>query len=155
MLVIDVYSVLLIVAMHAACVTRPHVVGPDGSLRIRYGALFDLRIPADEIVGARVERRYPEGRLIQQRDDGSLELIVASQTTVTVELTAPVRYVARSGRRGGPGPCASTPTTRTRSSSRSRGREPHLRRARVRLREPDPQPLPQRQSRRRRPRSGR
>ncbi|MFF3401608.1 hypothetical protein ACFYW6_24250 [Streptomyces sp. NPDC002659] len=99
-LVIDVYGVLLMVALHASCVTRPHVVGPDGSLRIRYGALFDLRIRADEIVGARVERRYPEGRLIQPRDDGSLELIVANQTTVAVELTAPVRYVRPLGKEG-------------------------------------------------------
>ncbi|WP_405596856.1 hypothetical protein OG741_11985 [Streptomyces sp. NBC_01410] len=99
-LVIDVYGVLLMVALHASCVTRPHVVGPDGSLRIRYGALFDLRIRADEIVGARVERRYPEGRLIQSRDDGSLELIVANQTTVAVELAAPVRYVRPLGKEG-------------------------------------------------------
>ncbi|NUK60043.1 hypothetical protein [Streptomyces lunaelactis] len=99
-LVIDVYGVLLMVALHASCVTRPHLVGPDGSLRIRYGALFDLRIRADEIVGARVERRYPEGRLIQPRGEGSLDLIVANQTTVAVELAAPVRYVRPLGKQG-------------------------------------------------------
>ncbi|WP_142216762.1 hypothetical protein [Streptomyces sp. SLBN-118] len=91
---------LLMVALHASCVTRPHVVGPDGSLRIRSGALFDLRMQADEIVGARVERRCPEGRLIQSREDGSLDLIVASQTTVAVELAAPVRYVRPLGKQG-------------------------------------------------------
>ncbi len=99
-LVIDVYGVLLLVAMHAACVTRPHVVGPDGSLRIRYGALFDLRIPADRIARARVERRYPDGRLITVRDDGSLEVVVAGQTTVSIELTGPVGFVRPLGRRG-------------------------------------------------------
>ncbi|WP_328401263.1 hypothetical protein OHS70_26595 [Streptomyces sp. NBC_00390] len=99
-LVIDVYGVLLLVAMHAACVTRPHVVGADGSLRIRYGALFDLRIAADEIARVRVERRYPDGRLVTVREDGSLDLIVAGHTTVSVELTAPVGFVRPLGSRG-------------------------------------------------------
>ncbi|MFF3325882.1 hypothetical protein [Streptomyces sp. NPDC002889] len=99
-LVIDVYGVLLLVAMQAACVTRPHVVGADGSLRIRYGALFDLRIAADEIVRARVERRYPDGRLVTLREDGVLEVIVAGQTTVAVDLTGPLAFVRPLGRRG-------------------------------------------------------
>ncbi|MFF4233688.1 hypothetical protein [Streptomyces sp. NPDC001820] len=99
-LFIDVYGVLLMVAMHAACVTRPHVVGADGSLRIRYGALFDLRIQPQDIVHARVDRRFPDGRLIQPREDGSLELIVAGQTTVTVQLAAPVGFVRPLGKRG-------------------------------------------------------
>ncbi|MEV7896518.1 hypothetical protein AB0O63_20135, partial [Streptomyces cyaneofuscatus] len=38
LLVVGVYGTVLIVALHAACVTRPHVVGADGSLRLRYGA---------------------------------------------------------------------------------------------------------------------
>lgn len=99
-LVIDVYGVLLMVALHASCVTRPHVVGADGSLRIRYGALFDLRIRSQDIVHARVDRRFPDGRLVQPREDGSLELIVAGQTTVTVELAAPVGFVRPLGKRG-------------------------------------------------------
>ncbi|WP_394815970.1 hypothetical protein [Streptomyces gibsoniae] len=37
LLVVDAYGVLLILALHASCVVRPHVVGSDG-----YGALFDL-----------------------------------------------------------------------------------------------------------------
>ncbi|ROQ69369.1 hypothetical protein EDD93_3867 [Streptomyces sp. 840.1] len=100
MLVVDVYGVLLILAMHAACVTRPHVVDADGSLRIRYGVLFDLRIPAASIASARVERRYPEGRLVQLGPDGVLDLAVGSQTTVTVELTAPLGFVRPLGGRG-------------------------------------------------------
>jgi hypothetical protein len=99
-LVIDVYGVLLMVALHASCVTRPHVTGPDGSLRIRYGALFDLRIRPEDIVHARVDRRFPAGKLVQPREDGSLELIVGGQTAVTVELRAPVAYVRPLGRRG-------------------------------------------------------
>ncbi|MFF4320222.1 hypothetical protein [Streptomyces sp. NPDC001568] len=98
-LVLDVYGVLLVLAMHAACVTRPHVVRPDGSLRIRYGALFDLTVPADAVTSVRVDRRYPEGRLVKLSGDdreggdgGVLDLIVGSQTTVTLELNRPLEF---------------------------------------------------------------
>ncbi|AEM84518.1 hypothetical protein [Streptomyces violaceusniger] len=100
LLVIDVYGVVLILALHAACVVRPHIVGPDGSLRIRYGALFDLRVPATAIATARVDRRYPDGRLVRVSADGVLDLAVGSQTTVTVELTQPVKYVRPLGAEG-------------------------------------------------------
>lgn len=33
LLVLDLYGLVLVLALHAACVTRPHVVRPDGSLR--------------------------------------------------------------------------------------------------------------------------
>ncbi|MFG2296520.1 hypothetical protein [Streptomyces sp. NPDC048603] len=99
-LVIDVYGVLLMLALHAACVTRPHVVSPDGSLRLRYGALFDLRVPADAITSVWVDRRYPEGRLLRLGEDGVLDLIVGSQTTVTVELNRPLPYVRPLGAHG-------------------------------------------------------
>ncbi|WP_443334630.1 hypothetical protein [Streptomyces sp. ZAF1911] len=91
-LVLDVYGVLLMLALHAACVTRPHVVRPDGTLRIRYGALFDLTVPPDAVASVRVDRRYPEGRLVTLSEDGVLDLIVGSQTTVTVELTRPLAF---------------------------------------------------------------
>ncbi|MFJ1991952.1 hypothetical protein [Streptomyces asiaticus] len=99
-LVIDVYGVVLVLALHAACVVRPHVVGSDGSLRIRYGALFDLRIPAATIAAARVDRRYPDARLVRLGPDRVLDLAVGSQTTVTVELTEPVTFVRPLGRQG-------------------------------------------------------
>ncbi|MFB8212953.1 hypothetical protein [Streptomyces sp. NPDC056010] len=91
-LVLDLYGLVLVLALHAACVTRPHVVRPDGSLRIRYGALFDLVVPRDAVASARVDRRYPEGRLITVSDDGVLDLIVGSQTSVTVELNRPLPF---------------------------------------------------------------
>ena len=100
LLVVDVYGLVLVLALHASCVVRPHVVGSDGSLRIRYGALFDLWVPAAAIAAARVERRYPDGRLLQLHTDGVLDLAVGSQTTVTVELTEPVTFVRPLGRRG-------------------------------------------------------
>ncbi|UQX00947.1 hypothetical protein [Streptomyces sp. RerS4] len=91
-LVLDVYGVLLFLALHAACVTRPHVLRPDGTLRIRYGALFDLTVPPDAVASARVDRRYPQGRLVTLSQDGVLDLIVGSQTTVTLELTRPLEF---------------------------------------------------------------
>ncbi|MEU9165733.1 hypothetical protein AB0D29_36350 [Streptomyces sp. NPDC048424] len=91
-LVLDVYGILIVLALHAACVTRPHVVRPDGSLLIRYGALFDLAVPPDAVASVRVERRYPEGRLVTLSQDGVLDLIVGSQTTVTLELNRPLRF---------------------------------------------------------------
>ncbi|MEV8536538.1 hypothetical protein [Streptomyces sp. NPDC051211] len=99
-LVLDAYGVLIVLAMHAACVTRPHLVRPDGSLRVRYGALFDLDVPADAIASVRVDRRYPEGRLVRLGEDGVLDLIVGSQTTVTVELARPLAFVRPLGARG-------------------------------------------------------
>jgi hypothetical protein len=99
LLVVDVWGLWFIVALHAACAVRPHVVGADGSLRLRYGALFDLRIPAGRIAAARVERRYPEGSMLRIDEDGTLDLIVSGQTTVAIELTEPVTLVRPLGRR--------------------------------------------------------
>ncbi|MEV0987067.1 hypothetical protein [Streptomyces sp. NPDC049949] len=98
-LVLDVYGVLLMLAMHAACVTRPHVVRRDGSLRIRYGALFDLVVPPEAVASVRVDRRYPQGRLVTLSEDGVLDLIVGSQTTVTLELTRPLPFTRPLGAR--------------------------------------------------------
>ncbi|MFI6943049.1 hypothetical protein ACIBI4_27610 [Streptomyces sp. NPDC050418] len=97
---IDVYGVLQILAFHAACVTRPHVAEADGSLRLRYGALFDLRIRPENLRTVRVERRYPGGKHFQLDDDGLLDVIIGGQTTVTVELAEPVAFVRPLGRTG-------------------------------------------------------
>ncbi|MFF2013545.1 hypothetical protein ACFVWY_31395 [Streptomyces sp. NPDC058195] len=99
-LVLDVYGVLFVLSTHAACVTRPHVVGADGALRLRYGARFDLRIPAGTVTAARVERRFPEGVSVGADADGVLDVMVGGQTTVTVELARPVEFVRPMGRRG-------------------------------------------------------
>ncbi|AQU68933.1 hypothetical protein [Streptomyces niveus] len=101
LLVLDVYGVLMVLALHAACVTRPHVVGADGSLRVRWGALFDMPIESGRITSARVERRYPDGSLIRiDEPGGTLDLIVGGQTTVRVDLTEPVEFVRPMGGRG-------------------------------------------------------
>lgn len=100
LLVLDVYGILNVLGLHAACVTRPHVVRPDGSLRIRYGALFDLVVPPDAVASVRVDRRYPQGRLVTVSEDGVLDLVVGSQTTVTLELTRPLPFTRPLGARG-------------------------------------------------------
>ncbi|MFJ6697509.1 hypothetical protein ACIQM4_15760 [Streptomyces sp. NPDC091272] len=94
-LVVDVYTVVLILGLHAAAVTRPHVVRADGGLRVRAGAHVDLSLPAGRIESVRYDLRLNPG----QREDGVLELAVASQTSVTVRLTAPVEAVSLLGKR--------------------------------------------------------
>ncbi|MFE7979435.1 hypothetical protein [Streptomyces shenzhenensis] len=97
-LVLDIWGCYFVLALHASCVVRPHVIGADGSLRLRYGALVDIRIPADRIASVRLERKFPESRLAAVDENGVADLAVGGQTTVTVELTEPVRYVRVLGR---------------------------------------------------------
>ncbi|MCF3104437.1 hypothetical protein IPZ58_22970 [Streptomyces roseoverticillatus] len=92
-LALDVYTVLLVLGFHAGSVVRPHTAGPEG-LRIRQGATLDLRIPAALIGAVRRDLRFPGS----ETPDGTLEVPMASQTSVTVELTGPVT-VARLFRR--------------------------------------------------------
>ncbi|MFH8405947.1 hypothetical protein ACH4FX_14385 [Streptomyces sp. NPDC018019] len=101
MLVLDVYMVLMVLGFQAAAVTRPHVLGPDG-LRVRGGAALDVWIPLERIASVRYDLRFPKteeaGRRSAERD-GVLELAVAAQTCVTVELTEPVTAVKLLGQR--------------------------------------------------------
>ncbi|WP_331000553.1 hypothetical protein [Streptomyces luteolifulvus] len=83
-LVLDVYTVLFVVGLHAASVTRPHVLA-DGVLRVRQAAHVDVRVPLDRIVRVRRETRFTH-----EKADGELNLDVGSQTSVTLELTEPV-----------------------------------------------------------------
>lgn len=97
-LVLDLWGCWFLLALHASCVVRPHVIGADGSLRLRYGALLDIRVPADRMASVRVERKFPDGRLAAADASGVADVAVAGLTTVTVELTEPVRYVRVLGR---------------------------------------------------------
>src|SRR5690606_41635221 len=101
--VVAVWGCDCVVALHASCVLRPHVIGADGSLRLRYGALLDIRVPAGRIASVRAVRAFPEGRMAAVGDDGTADLAVAGQTTVTVELTEPVRFGRALGRPAEPG----------------------------------------------------
>lgn len=98
-LVLDIWGIYFILALQAACVVRPHVVGADGSLRVRYGVLLDIPVPAELIANARVDRRFPDGGgLLRLDDDGTAHLAVGGQTSVTVELTEPVAFVRPLGK---------------------------------------------------------
>lgn len=90
-LALDLYSILLTLAIAAACATRPHVVTAD-ELRVRSGAFFDLRIPRSLITSVRLARNYNEPGMVTVRD-GRLGLAVSAQTNVVVELSEPVTAV--------------------------------------------------------------
>lgn len=97
-LVVDLWGVFFIVGLHASCAVRPHVVGADGSLRLRYGALVDIRVPADRILSARVDRRFPSASLLAFGADDDVDLVVGGMTTVTVRLSEPVVFRRPLGR---------------------------------------------------------
>ncbi|MFI9290722.1 hypothetical protein [Streptomyces gardneri] len=83
-LVLDVYTVLFVLGLHAASVTRPHVLTGD-ALRLRQAAHVDVRVPLDLIASVRRESLFSH-----EKTDGELKLAVGSQTSLTIELTEPV-----------------------------------------------------------------
>ncbi|SNX58071.1 hypothetical protein SAMN06272735_2552 [Streptomyces sp. TLI_55] len=90
--VLDVYTIVFVVGVHAASVVRPHVLGP-GLLRVRHGVHVDLRIPVEHIATVRRELRTTH-----ERADGELDVPVGAQTTVTLELTHPITHFTPLGR---------------------------------------------------------
>ena len=121
-----------IVAVYASCVVRPHVVHADGSLRLRYGALIDIRVPADAIAAVRVERRSARGKLAAVDADGGAALSQGGQTTVIVQLTRPVTFTR---------PLGKTASART---LRFYAADPAAAVAAIRARVPAPQAAPSR-----------
>ncbi|MFF9677325.1 hypothetical protein ACF1GS_37495 [Streptomyces eurythermus] len=93
LLAVDVYTVLFVIGLHAAGVVRPHVLTGD-ALRVRHGAHADLRIPLASIAAVRRETRTTH-----KPEPDALDLIVGSQTTVTLELAEPVVHTSLLGRR--------------------------------------------------------
>ncbi|WP_261994039.1 hypothetical protein [Streptomyces sp. t39] len=87
-LVLDVYTVLFVLGLHAAAVTRPHVLD-DRTLRLRQGAHLDVRIPVALIASVRRETLFTH----EKRDD-VLDLPVGSQTSITLDLTEPATFAA-------------------------------------------------------------
>ncbi|MEV4938811.1 hypothetical protein [Streptomyces zaomyceticus] len=83
-LVLDVYTVLFVLGLHAASVTRPHTL-TGGVLRLRQAAHVDVRVPLDRVATVRRELLFTHGKA-----EGELNLAVGSQTSVTVELTEAV-----------------------------------------------------------------
>lgn len=92
LLVVDVYTVLFVLGLQAASVTRPHVLSAD-TLRLRRAGHVDLRIPLDRIASVRYEPRFAH-----EKQDEVLDLEIAGQTSVTLELSEPVTYTGLLGR---------------------------------------------------------
>lgn len=93
--VLDVYTIEFVIGLHAASVVRPHVLDLSSrSLRLRYAAHVDLRIPLEHVATVRRELRTTH-----RRSAGELSLAIGSQTTVTLELTEPVARFTFFGRR--------------------------------------------------------
>ncbi|MDX3640878.1 hypothetical protein [Streptomyces sp. MB09-02B] len=92
-LVLDLYTVLIVVGLHAASVTRPHVLTRT-TLRLRRFATVDLRVPLNAVTSVRRELRTTH-----EKRDGELAMEVGSQTTVILELADPVAYLTFFGRR--------------------------------------------------------
>lgn len=93
---LDVYTLLLVVGMHAASVTRPHVLddtGDEAALRVRRAVHVDLRVPIAEIASVRRELVTTH-----EKRDGRLDLAIGAQTTITLELSSPVRHFTFLGR---------------------------------------------------------
>ncbi|WMX47348.1 hypothetical protein [Streptomyces roseicoloratus] len=84
MLVLDVYTVLFVLGLHAASATRPHLLTAD-ALRVRQAAHVDVTIPLDRITAVRRETLFSH-----EKKDGELNLAVGSQTSLTLELGEPV-----------------------------------------------------------------
>ncbi|MER0479558.1 hypothetical protein ABR737_14610 [Streptomyces sp. Edi2] len=87
MLVLDVYTVLVVLGLQAAAATRPHVLGAD-TLWLRAGARRDIRIPLALIASVRHDLRFV--REPEKEGKEVVELTVGDQTSVTVELSEPV-----------------------------------------------------------------
>ncbi|WP_051570759.1 hypothetical protein [Cryptosporangium arvum] len=98
-LVLDLWGIYFVLALQFSCTVRPHVVAADGSLRLRHGAFLEVLVPASAVASARVERRYSGAARGRVDADGVAELPTGSETTVTVELHAPVTFVRPLGRR--------------------------------------------------------
>ncbi|OEJ96482.1 hypothetical protein [Streptomyces thermolilacinus] len=94
MLVLDVYTVLFVLGLHAASVTRPHLLQDGRVLRLRQGCHVDLAVPLDAIASVRHAPLFTH-----EKADGELDLKVGGQTSVTLELARPVEAVGLLGKR--------------------------------------------------------
>lgn len=95
-LLIDAYGVLIALAVIAATVTRPHVIGPD-EIRVRNAAFLDVRVPRRLVTEVAMVRNYNEQGTILV--DGDVLVVSAiAQTNLVVELAEPVRVVRPLGR---------------------------------------------------------
>lgn len=97
LLVLGVYGLVLVLAMIADSVVRPHVLTRD-SLRLRVGAWADVTLPLSRVTGARVQRGSADEWVSVA--DGCLVLAAGGSTHAVLTLDGP--YDVRVGRRAGP-----------------------------------------------------
>ncbi|MFF9064747.1 hypothetical protein ACF09E_05225 [Streptomyces sp. NPDC014891] len=83
-LVLDVYTVLFVLGLHAAAATRPHTLTGE-VLRLRQAAHVDVSVPLGLIASVRHDPVFSH-----ERAEGELNLAVGSQTSLTVELAGPI-----------------------------------------------------------------
>ncbi|WP_175410845.1 hypothetical protein [Streptomyces sp. TRM64462] len=94
-LLLDVYTVLFVLGLHAASVTRPHLLdGAARVLRLRQGCHVDVSVPLDAVDDVSYDLVFTH-----RKTDGELDLVVGGQTSVTLRLAAPVEVVGLLGKR--------------------------------------------------------
>ncbi|MFE4632219.1 hypothetical protein ACFRJ1_02410 [Streptomyces sp. NPDC056773] len=84
MLVIDVYTILFVIGLHAASRTRPHTLA-GRTLRLRQAANVDIRLPLDKVSSICRETRFTH-----EKKEGELNLPIGSQTSLSLHLAEPV-----------------------------------------------------------------
>lgn len=131
-LALDVYGIVLVVALHAASVVRPHVLDGD-SLRIRRAAQVDLRIPLSHIADVRRSCASPISPPTANSTSPWAPGPPSPWNSATPPSTPPSSAAA-----GTSTSSASTPTKPKPSYTPSRRREAHFRLCRIRPGQPDP-----------------
>ncbi|MBT2212058.1 hypothetical protein [Actinomadura sp. NEAU-AAG7] len=87
-LAVDLYGILIGLAIAASGVTRPHVISED-EVRVRWGGFVDLRIPRDLIISAHRVRNFNEDKHFLLHD-GTFALATGSQTNIVIQLSEPI-----------------------------------------------------------------
>lgn len=99
-LVLGVVGVLWLAAFVASLVVLPHTVSPT-TLRLRFGVLQDVEVPVSAIREVTTTHRQPRTTRAAELLDDELEMVVANQAGLVVEL-APTPYRSLDPRVAGP-----------------------------------------------------
>ena len=86
LLALGIWGLLFMIGMAANQATRPHAVGPEGII-VRAGFDRELVLPWSDIAAVSARRwGAPDGKGLQQPEDGVLALPVAQETRVELVL---------------------------------------------------------------------
>jgi hypothetical protein len=99
LLVLELYSVLLMLGYLAAMVVRPHTVGPR-ELRVRNGAFLDVAVPLAQVQAVHRRRRNHNDRHLITLADGEFRLVLNAETNVEIELREPITVTRPLGKTG-------------------------------------------------------